>query len=219
MLLADNTLEMIILGRMVWRSPSHRSVRLQFSLNATYTMMSCAPPIVTPPPVLNPDWERLLPPDLDACLTSSFVHQFYGATDKPSSTLFWGPPRNRRCDFEAQIIKPELLVLSTKPENPKPPILRSNREKPSPQVLRPNRRKPSILVLGLNQETHAPYRPWFWGWTKKLTLLVFFVTSLFQSLFDLGESLKMWRTYQFSTKICQNNLTDLKYITKFIIIF
>jgi hypothetical protein len=30
-------------------------------------------------------------------------------------------PRNRRGDFEAQITKPELLVLRHKPENPPPP--------------------------------------------------------------------------------------------------
>jgi hypothetical protein len=30
-------------------------------------------------------------------------------------------PRNRRCDFEAQITKPELPVLRPKPGNPPPP--------------------------------------------------------------------------------------------------
>jgi hypothetical protein len=40
-------------------------------------------------------------------------------------------PRNSRGDFDAQITKPYLPILRTKPRNPKPPVLRPNREKPA----------------------------------------------------------------------------------------
>jgi hypothetical protein len=40
-------------------------------------------------------------------------------------------PRNRRGDFEAQIIKPELPVLMPKPGNPPPPWLRGSTKKPT----------------------------------------------------------------------------------------
>jgi hypothetical protein len=53
--------------------------------------------------------------------------------------------RNHRTNFEAQITKPELLVLRHKLENPTPPVLRLNR------------RKPSTLVLRLNQETRTSH--------------------------------------------------------------
>jgi hypothetical protein len=40
-------------------------------------------------------------------------------------------PRNHRGDFEAQITKPELLVLRPKPENPSPPWFRGSTKKPT----------------------------------------------------------------------------------------
>jgi hypothetical protein len=40
-------------------------------------------------------------------------------------------PRNRRGDFEAQIIKPELPVLRPKPENPPPPWFWGSTKKPT----------------------------------------------------------------------------------------
>jgi hypothetical protein len=39
-------------------------------------------------------------------------------------------PRNRRSDFEAQITKPELPVLRSKPENPPPPWFWGSTKKP-----------------------------------------------------------------------------------------
>jgi hypothetical protein len=38
-------------------------------------------------------------------------------------------PRNRRSDFEAQITKPELPVLRSKPENPPPPCFLGSTKK------------------------------------------------------------------------------------------
>jgi hypothetical protein len=40
-------------------------------------------------------------------------------------------PRNRRGDFEAQITKPELLVLRHKPGNPSPPWFWGSTQKPT----------------------------------------------------------------------------------------
>jgi hypothetical protein len=40
-------------------------------------------------------------------------------------------PRNRRGDFDAQIIKSELLVLRPKPENPPPPWILGSTKKPT----------------------------------------------------------------------------------------
>jgi hypothetical protein len=44
-------------------------------------------------------------------------------------------PRNRRSDFEAQITKPELLVLRPRPGNPSTLVLRLNQEICAPHLL------------------------------------------------------------------------------------
>jgi hypothetical protein len=158
--LGPNTLKTIILGRRVRRSPSHWLICLQLSLDVISVMMPRAPPVVTPPSVLWPDWKTLArlayrwsnPPNLNVCSAPSFLSRFCGATDKPKSAWFWGQIlRNRRGDFETQITKMQLSILRPKSKNLKPLILRSNREKPSPPILRPNQRKTSSPVLRPNQ--------------------------------------------------------------------
>jgi hypothetical protein len=116
-------------------------------------MMSCAPPVVAPPPVLRSNRETLAwltsrwrkPPDLIACPAPnhppvSFMAQpincsllgFEAQTKKPTRWFWCTNHQTRSNDFEAQI------------------------------------EKPSTLVLRLNQET----RSWFWGSTKKPDLLI-----------------------------------------------
>jgi hypothetical protein len=112
-------------------------------------MVPRAPSVIAPPPVLRQDWETLAwlasrrskTLNLDACLVPYFLRRFCGATDKPKSAWFWGPNQET---VAAQITKPELTVLRSKPGNP------------LPLVLRPNQRKSSTLILRLNQEIHAP---------------------------------------------------------------
>jgi hypothetical protein len=66
--------------------------------------------------------------------------------------------RNHRGDFEAQITKPKLPVLSHKPGNSKPPVLRPNREKPSTLISRPNQETcaPYLLVYGADRTQYHP---------------------------------------------------------------
>jgi hypothetical protein len=66
-------------------------------------------------------------------------------------------PRNRHSDFVGQITKPQLPVLRPKPGEP--PTL----------LLRPNQETRSHRFWG---QTRRNCQPWFWGWTKKPTLLV-----------------------------------------------
>jgi hypothetical protein len=91
-------------------------------------MMSRAPHVVAPPPVLRLDWETLAwlasrrskPPDLDACPAPTSLRWFCGAIDKPKPPWLRPKLRNRRGEFEAQITKPELPVLRPKPGNCRP---------------------------------------------------------------------------------------------------
>jgi hypothetical protein len=57
--LGPNTLQTAFWGRRVRRSPSHRSIHLELPLDTISAMMPRAPPIVTPLPVLRPDWKTL----------------------------------------------------------------------------------------------------------------------------------------------------------------
>jgi hypothetical protein len=102
-------------------------------------MVSCAPPIVTSPPILMLDWETLArlasrrtkPSDFDTCLTSSCLYRLYGVTDKSKSAWFWGSNQ--------EII---VVILRLKSPNQSYQFWDSNR-KPEPPILRPNREKPS----------------------------------------------------------------------------
>jgi hypothetical protein len=84
--------------------PSHRPVHLQLGLNTTSVMVPCAPPAVTPPPVLRPDWETL------TGLASMRSKPLYlDASPTPSSSFvgFVAQPINRSLlGFEAQTKKP-----------------------------------------------------------------------------------------------------------------
>jgi hypothetical protein len=106
-------------GSRVRRSPSHRPVHLLLDSDATSAMVPRAPPAVTPPPVLRPDWETLVQLasmwsrslDLDTCPALTSLHRFCGSTDKPKPAWFWGPNQetvtvilrpkspNRSCQF------------------------------------------------------------------------------------------------------------------------
>jgi hypothetical protein len=100
-------------------------------------------------------WKK--PLDLDVCPTPSSSYRFCGATDKPSPAWFWGSTKKlsqwfwglnhqtAAAGFEVQTEKPTNLDFEAQPRNP------------------------PILVLRLNQEIR---QPWFWGSTKKSTLLI-----------------------------------------------
>jgi hypothetical protein len=142
----------------------------------TSAMVPRAPPIVTSPPVLKSDWETLArlayrwskPSNLNTCPTPSSLYQFCGATDKLKSAWFWG-------------IKQETVAL----------ILRSKLPNRSCRFWCPNRvwcrtrenrhggfeTKPLInCPSGFETKPLTNHRPWFWGSTKKHTLLIFTCT-------------------------------------------
>jgi hypothetical protein len=81
-----------------------------------------------PPAVFRPDWETLArlaftsskPLDLDACPASTSLRRFCGATNR-SLLGFEAQTKKPSWWFEAQITKPELLVLRPKPRNPPHP--------------------------------------------------------------------------------------------------
>jgi hypothetical protein len=78
-------------------------------------------------------------------------------------------PRNCRCDFEAQITKLELPVLRPKPENPTHRFwgqTERNRRHRFWDQSGENRPR------GFESKPLINYRPWFWGSTNKLTLLI-----------------------------------------------
>jgi hypothetical protein len=139
-------------------------------------MMLCAPPAVTPSPVLRPDWETLSrltstwskTLDLDAYSTPSPSHRFvvqplnhslldFKIQTKKPSWWFWGPNHQTvAIGFEVQTKKPSTtLILRLKKRNP-PPVLRLNRKKPSPPVLRLNLRKSLPPVLRSNRRKPSP---------------------------------------------------------------
>jgi hypothetical protein len=146
-------------------------------------MMSCAPPVVAPPLVVRSDCENLArlasrwskPSDLDTCPTSSFLHQFCGATDKLKPAWFWGPNKeivtvilrlkssNHSCQFWGPNRETVTLGFDAKSRKLSPP------GETVPPVLMSNREKPSDWFWG--QITHKP-SPWFWGSIKKSVLLI-----------------------------------------------
>jgi hypothetical protein len=134
---------MTILDRKVQCNPSHQPVRLQLQLDATFTMLSHAPPIIAPPSVLRLDWEilprfashqsKLL--DLDLCPTLNhppigFMAQpinhsllNFKIQTKKSSQWFWGPNHQTRAvDFEVKIGKPSTFVLRLNQETRAPSL-------------------------------------------------------------------------------------------------
>jgi hypothetical protein len=74
-------------------APTHH---FELSLDATSTMMSRAPTVVAPPPILRPDWEALVrlastrskPLNLDTCSASTSLHWFCDAIDKSMPAWF-----------------------------------------------------------------------------------------------------------------------------------
>jgi hypothetical protein len=143
-------------------------------------MVPRAPPAVTPPPVLRPDWKTLArlastwskPLDLDACPMPSqppvgFVAQptkwndfGFEAQTKKSVWWFWGPNHQTVvAGFEAQPRKPSTTLVLRLSLETVGTGSEAKPEKLSPPILRPNRRKPS---------------QWFWGQTTdNLPTLVF----------------------------------------------
>jgi hypothetical protein len=141
--------------------------------------VSCAPPVVTSPPVLRPDWEILArlaftwskPLYLDACPTLSHppvglvaqptnrsLLDFKAQTKKPSQ-WFWEPNHQTvATSFEAQIEKPYTTL-----------VLRLNQETVATDFeVKPE--KPSQWFWG--QTTNKMFQ-WFWGQTaNKPSILV-----------------------------------------------
>jgi hypothetical protein len=123
-------------------------------------MVSRALSVITSPPVLRPDWETLVwlafrqskLPDLDACLTSSSLRQFCDATEKPRPAWFWGPIQ-------------ETVAVNLRPKSPNW----------SCRFWGPNQKtRPS----GFKAKPLTNCRPWFWGSTRKRTLLISTCTVL-----------------------------------------
>jgi hypothetical protein len=118
--------------------------------------MSCAPPIVTPPPVLWSDWETLArlastrskPLDLDACPRINLPPSILWR-NRQTEAQFILRPKLKNChdDFEIQITKLDLLVLRPKSRNRRPWFLGSTK-------------KPALLVsMCIVQTTHGVTQP------------------------------------------------------------
>jgi hypothetical protein len=176
--LGHNTRKRRFWGRRVRRSPSHRLVRLQLSLDATSTMMTHAPLVVTPPPVLKADWETWVryasmwskPPDLDVCLTPSSLRRFCGATDKSKHAWSYG--------LNQENID---VILRTKLSNRSYRFWgqteRNHRHRFWGQTGEIRRHQfwgqtGENRSSGFEAKPLTNRRPWFWGSTKKPALLI-----------------------------------------------
>jgi hypothetical protein len=148
-------------------------------------MVPCAPPAITHPPVLRPDWETLArlastwskPLDLDACPapSSSFVgflaqptnHSLLGfeAQTKKPSWWFWGPNHQTvAVSFESQTGKPSTTGFQAKAgETIAIGFDVKLKNRPSGFEVKPLTNRPS----GFEAKPLSNCRPWFWGWTKK----------------------------------------------------
>jgi hypothetical protein len=141
--------------------------------------MPCVSPAVAPPPVLMPHWETLViltstlsnPLDLDAYLMSlhppvGFIAQLtnrsllgFESQTKEPSWWFWGSNHQTvAVSFEAQIRRNRRHLFGGQTgENRRHRFWGQTREN-----------RPS----GFEAKPLTSRRPWFWGSTKKLTLLI-----------------------------------------------
>jgi hypothetical protein len=125
-----------------------------------------APPAIAPLQVLRPDWKTLTwlayarskPLDLNACPALTSLRRFYGTIGKPKPARFWGPNQETvAASFEPQIGKPSITL-----------IFRLNQKTHHRFWGQTGRNRPN----GFEAKTLINCRPWFWGSTKKPTLLV-----------------------------------------------
>jgi hypothetical protein len=174
------------------RLPLHRTWRHRT------TMMPCAAPAITPPPVLRQNWETLAwlalwwskPPNVGACPHTVFIcssvlrhkptnllpHGFESHIKKPS-LWFYGPNHQiAAASFEALTGKPTDLGFEAQPRNL------------------------STMALRLDQETR---RPWCWGSTRKSALLVSLCTvqSAHSVTWPLDHPTTKYPTYAWPTLV------------------
>jgi hypothetical protein len=125
-------------------------------------------------------WSK--PLDLDACPALTSLHQFCGTTDKPKVAWFCGPNQ----ETIVMILRSKSLNRSCRFWCPNHEILhhlfwgqtgrnrhhrfcgQSGRNHPSGFEVKPLTKRPS----GFEVKPLTNRQPWFWGTTKKLTLLV-----------------------------------------------
>jgi hypothetical protein len=133
--------------------------------------MPRAPPIITPPPVLRPDWKTLAwlafrrskPPDLDMCpapnhppigfvaqLINSSPLSFEAQTKKPSWWFWSANHQTVAAGFETQTRKPSPLALRPNQRKTSRPVLRSNHSQTISVVLRSNHWQTIPVVLRPN---------------------------------------------------------------------
>jgi hypothetical protein len=102
-------------------------------------MVPHAPPAVAPPPVLRLDGKNLerltsmrsKPPNLNVCPAPCSIRHFCRPRQTEARLVLMHKRRNRHGDFDDQIIKSQLPVLSPKPRNPPPPWFYGSTKKPT----------------------------------------------------------------------------------------
>jgi hypothetical protein len=121
----------LIKGSLVWlplcHTRHHQTDHLSLHFRVTSMMMPRAPPVVATSPILRQNWETLTrlasrrskPPNVDACPHTFFIRSSV-LRRKPTNLLplgFEAQTKKPLNDFKAQITKPPVLVLRTKPRN------------------------------------------------------------------------------------------------------
>jgi hypothetical protein len=168
--------------------------------------MPCAPSAITPPPVLRQNWETLAqlaswwskPLDVNVWHHTVFIR---------SSVLRRKPVNLLPLGFEAQINKLSWWFYGSNHQTVAAGF-EAQTGKTERVVLRPIHKNRSHRIWDQTERNHWP---WFWGWTKKPTLLISLCTvQITHSVTrPLDRPTTKYPTYAWSFSVlCTKSLTD-----------